>query len=122
MQLVLMVAHFNKNRINKCILNEMHIMSRPKPKILLEVTNKQTYKTEQVLEADAIWAVFYKGKPVNLKTVSLIGQTLGPKYKKISFSNSGHAFNLSEKLNKQFNCSDFEVFKLSTGEKVGQKT
>lgn len=93
-------------------------MSRPKPKILLELTNKKTYKTEQVLEADAIWAVFYKAKPVNLKTTSIVAQHLGPKYKKVSFSNSGHAFNLSEKLNKLFNCKDFTVFKLTTGEQI----
>lgn len=95
-------------------------MPRPKPKVLLEVTNKKTYKTEQVLEAEAIWAVFFQGKPVNLKTTSLIGQQLGPKYKKVSFSNSGHAINLAEKLNKLFNCVDFEVFKLTMGEKVSQ--
>jgi hypothetical protein len=33
-------------------------MSRPKPRILLEFTNKKTYKAEQILEAEAIWAVF----------------------------------------------------------------
>jgi hypothetical protein len=92
-------------------------MSRPKPTVLLELTNKKTYKTEQVLEADAIWAVFYKDQPVNLKTTSLIAHQLGPKYKKVSFSNSGHAINLAEKLNKMFNCEDFAVFKLTTGEK-----
>lgn len=93
-------------------------MSRPKPNVLLEITNKKTYKTEQVLEAEAIWAVFYKGKPVNLKTTSLVAQQLGPKYKKVSFSNSGHAINLAEKLNKMFNCADFQVFKLTTGEQI----
>jgi hypothetical protein len=91
-------------------------MSRPKPKVLLEVTSKKTYKTEQVLEADAIWAVFYQGKPVNLKTTSLVAQQLGPKYKKVSFSNSGHAINLAEKLNKMFNSTDFAVYKLTTGD------
>jgi hypothetical protein len=93
-------------------------MSRPKPNVLLEITNKKSYKTEQVLEADAIWAVFYKDKPVNLKTTSIIAQQLGPKYKKVSFSNSGHAHNLSEKLNKMFNCTDFSVYKLTTGERI----
>jgi hypothetical protein len=93
-------------------------MSRPKPNVLLEVTNKKSYKVEQVLEADAIWAVFYKDKPVNLKTGSVVAQNLGPKYKKVSFSNSGHAFNLAEKLNKLFNTTDFSVFKLTTGEKI----
>jgi len=96
----------------------MRRMSRPKPNVLLEITNKKTYKTEQVLEAEAIWAVFYKGKPVNLKTTSLVAQQLGPKYKKVSFSNSGHAINLAEKLNKMFNCADFQVFKLTTGEQI----
>jgi hypothetical protein len=93
-------------------------MSRPKPKVLLEITNKKNYKTEQVLEADAIWAVFYKAQPVNLKTTSLVAQQLGPKYKKVSFSNSGHAHNLADKLNKLFNCKDFGVYKLTTGELI----
>jgi hypothetical protein len=93
-------------------------MSRPKPQILLEITNKKNYKTEQVLEAEAIWAVFYKDKPINLKTSSIVAQQLGPKYKKVSFSNSGHAFNLAEKLNKLYNCSDFAVYKLTSGEKI----
>jgi hypothetical protein len=93
-------------------------MSRPKPTVLLEITNKKTYKTEQVLEADAIWAVFYKEKPINLKTSSIVAQQVGPKYKKVSFSNAGHAHNLAEKLNKVFNTTDFSVFKLTTGEKL----
>jgi len=93
-------------------------MSRPKPNVLLEQTNKKTYKTDQVLEADAIWAVFYQDKPINLKTTSVVAQQLGPKYKKVSFSNSGHAFNLAEKLNKMFNSNEFNVYKLTTGEKI----
>ena len=97
-------------------------MSRPKPKVLLEVTSKKTYKTEQVLEADAIWAVFYQNKPINLKTSSLVAHQLGPKYKKVSFSNSGHAFNLAEKLNKMFNTQDFAVYKLVTGEQITDET
>lgn len=93
-------------------------MSRPKPKILLEITSKKTFKTEQVLDADAIWAVFYQDKPINLRTTSVIAQQLGPKYKKVSFSNSGHAFNLAEKLNKLFNSQEFSVYKLTTGKKI----
>lgn len=92
-------------------------MSRPKPNVLIEITDKKQFKTEQVLEAEAIWAVFYKGRPINLKTISSVTE-LNPKYKKISFSNSGHAFNLAEKLNKVFNTTDFAVYKLTSGEKV----
>ena len=97
-------------------------MSRPKPTILLEITNKKTYKTEQVLDAEAIWAVFYQEKPINLKTSSIVAQQIGPKYKKVSFSNAGHAFNLAEKLNKMFNSQDFSVFKLTTGEKLANES
>lgn len=91
-------------------------MSRPKPKILLEYTNKKNYKTEQVLEADAIWAVFYKAQPFNLKSSSSLTSYPGPKYKKVSFSNPGHAHNLAKKLNNMFNCQDFQVVKLTSGE------
>ena len=93
-------------------------MSRPKPTVLLSISNKETYKQEEVLAAEGIWAVFYEDKPINLKTTSVVAQQLGPKYKKVSFSNSGHAFNLAEKLNKLFNTTDFAVYKLTTGEKV----
>ncbi len=94
-------------------------MSRPKPKVLLEYTNKETYKVEQILESDAIWAVFYKNNPFNLKSGSMIVNYPGPKYKKVSFSNPGHAKNLAKKLNKLFKTNDFTVVKLTTGEQVG---
>lgn len=90
-------------------------MSRPKPKVLLEYVNKKTYKAEQILEAEAIWAVFYQGKPFNLKSSNVLTSYPGPKYKKVSFSNPGHAINLAKKLNQMFDCEDFEVYELSTG-------
>lgn len=93
-------------------------MSRPKPNIILEYTNRKTYKSEQVLDADAIWAVFYKGKPFNLKSFNSLINYPGPKYKKTSFSNPGHALNLAKKLNTMFKSQDFEVFKLTNGTKV----
>lgn len=96
-------------------LLETLLMSRPKPRILLEHTNKKTYKSEQVLEADAIWAVFYKGEPFNLKSFNSLTSYPGPKYKKVSFSNPGHAHNLAKKLNLTFGCEDFQVVKLTSG-------
>lgn len=93
-------------------------MSRPKPKIILEHVNKESFKVEQILESEAIWAVFYKGKPFNLKSGNIITSYPGPKYKKVSFSNPGHAINLAKKLNRLFKCNDFEVYKLSVGEKL----
>ena len=94
-------------------------MSRPKPTILLSHTDNRTYKAEQVLEAEAIYAVFYEGKPINLRTLNTLVNYPGPKYKKCAFcGNPGHAFNLAEKLNKLFKTDKFEVYKLSVGEKI----
>ena len=90
-------------------------MARPKPTIVLENVNPKTYKAEQVLDAIAIYAVFYQGKPINLRTLSHLISYPGPKYKKVSFSNSGHAFNLADRLNKLFKTTDFSVYKLTTG-------
>ena len=96
-------------------------MSRPNPPILLENVNKSDYKSEQVLAAEAIWAVFYKKKPFNLKSSNLLNNYPGPKYKKVSFSNPGHAFNLAKKLNTMFNTEEFTVVKLTQGETVSEK-
>jgi len=93
-------------------------MSRPKPNVLLEHANKDTYKIEQILESEAIWAVFYKGKPFNLKSGSLLSSYPGPKYKKVSFSNPGHAINLAKKLNQQFKTDKFSVVLLKEGETI----
>lgn len=96
-------------------------MSRPKPTVILEHVNNKTYRCEQVLAADAIWAVFYQNKPFNLKSSNALTNYPGPKYKKTSFSNPGHAFNLAEKLNAMFNSDEFAVYKLSSGDQVADE-
>jgi hypothetical protein len=93
-------------------------MSRPKPNVLIELTNKSTYKTEQVLASEGVWAVFYENNPINLKTSNLLVQYPGPKYKKVSFSNPGHARNLAKKLNIQFKTDKFTVVLLNLGTQV----
>ena len=93
-------------------------MSRPKPTVLAELTNKSTYKTEQVLASDGVWAVYFDSQPVNLKTSNMLVQYPGPKYKKVNFSNPGHAINLAKKLNVQFKTDKFSVVLLKQGEQV----
>lgn len=93
-------------------------MSRPKPRILIELTSKQSYKTEQVLASDGIWAVYFDNQPINLKTSNFLIQYPGPKYKKVSFSNPGHAINLAKKLNTQFKTDKFSVVLLKAGEQI----
>lgn len=91
-------------------------MARPKPTIILECPNKETHKTEQILEADAVYAVFYKGRPINVRMINTLVSTPGPKYRKCIFPNAGFAVNLAERLNKQYSCDDFKVNKLIAGE------
>jgi|TARA_R110000868_G_scaffold91996_1_gene254927 hypothetical protein len=93
-------------------------MSRPKPTILREYIDKKTYKTEQVLQSDAIWAVFFQNQPFNLKSANMLTSYPGPKYKKTSFSNPGHALNLAKKLNNLFDSDEFTVVKLTSGETI----
>jgi hypothetical protein len=93
-------------------------MSRPKPTVILEHLNKVTYKSDQVLDAAGIYAVYYDGKPINLKTQNILVNYPGPKYKKSSFGNRGHAVNLCKKLNTQFKTDKFSVVLLIEGEKI----
>jgi hypothetical protein len=93
-------------------------MSRPKPQVLLELTDKQTYKTEQILASDGVWAVFFDSQPINLKTANMLTQFPGPKDKKSSFSNPGHAVNLAKKLNTQFKTDKFSVVLLKSGDQI----
>ena len=106
-----------------CMVNtsnkEKHLMARPKPIIILDSVDKQ-YNSEQILDAVAIYAVYYENKPINLRTMNTLVNYPGPKYKKVSFSNSGHAFNLADRLNKKFNTDKFSVVKLVDGETISR--
>ncbi len=93
-------------------------MSRPKPHVILESVNKSNYKSDQVLQSEGIWAVYFDGQPINLKTHNILIAYPGPKYKKVSFSNSGHAINLCKKLNTQFKTNKFSVVLLKKGSQV----
>jgi hypothetical protein len=93
-------------------------MSRPKPTVLLDYVNKTTYKSEQVLNSEGIWAVFYDNQPINLKTHNILVSYPGPKYKKVSFSNPGHAINLCKKLNTLFKTDRFSVVQLKQGDTI----
>jgi hypothetical protein len=93
-------------------------MSRPKPTVLIEHVNKTTYKADQVLASEGIWAVHYDGKPINLKTSNTLVHYPGPKYRKNSFSNPGHAINLCKKLKSLFKTDKFTVVLLKEGERI----
>jgi hypothetical protein len=93
-------------------------MSRPKPTVLLDHVNKTTYKSQQILASDGIWAVFYDSHPINMKSFNILTNYPGPKYAKVSFSNSGHAINLAKKLNTLYKTEKFSVVLLKQGDKI----
>lgn len=118
MRLFFFILH-QKSKVNNYVVNCSGIMmSRPKPKVLNQHVDKEKYRAEQILESEAIWAVYFKGKPFNLRSESLITSNSVTKYKKTSFNNPGHAYTLAKRLNKLFKCEDFAVYKLTTGEKL----
>ena len=96
-------------------------MSRPKPTVILETLDKNSYKCDQVLASEGIWAVYYDGRPVNLKTQNILVSYPGPKYRKVSFSNPGHAISLAKKLNSQFRTDKFTVVLLNQGSVIYQQ-
>ncbi len=93
-------------------------MSRPKPTVLLEHVNKTNYKSDQILNSEGIWAVYFDNQPINLKTQNILVAYPGPKYKKVSFSNRGHAINLAKKLNALFKSDKFSVVLLTGGTQI----
>jgi hypothetical protein len=96
-------------------------MSRPRPRVLLESVDNDM-RSYQVCEADAIYAVCYKGRPIKVKTQANIEIAYpGPKYAKTSFPTAGHAFNLCEKLNQKFNTTDFSVVIMAVGRTIREQ-
>lgn len=93
-------------------------MSRPLPTIILSEFDNEGRGIE-VCEADAVYAVCYQSKPINIRTHQNIEIGYpGPKYKKTNFANPGHAFNLAEELNHRFSTGDFTVVMMTTGRTI----
>ena len=61
---------------------------------------------------------YLKNKPINLKSGNMLVSYPGPKYKKTSFSNPGHAINLAKKLNVLFKTDQFSVVLLQSGDQI----
>lgn len=81
-------------------------MSRPAPTIVLQQISPS--RIDQILESTGVWAVVYNGRPFTLKSFSA-KTAATPKYKKVAFTNKGHAANLARKLNKEFSTDLFSV-------------
>ena len=93
-------------------------LGRPKPVVVLSRTDKQ-WMAQQVLAADAIYAVFYRGKPINLRSVNDLepDPTKAKRYCGTTFCNPGYAFALQRRLAATFG-EGFSVVRLTVGETV----
>lgn len=94
-------------------------MSRPKPTVLLSHMSSNG-KIEQVLAAEAVFAVFYDGEPINIKIMASHLDFSGVKYKKSSYPSAAHAHNLAARLNALYKTEKFTVHKLIGGEVVSE--
>lgn len=90
-------------------------MARPSPTVIMEAVDPVTFKTEQILLADAVYSVYYDDVPVNIKVINKLADTPA-KYKKTSFQNSGYALHLAKRLNALFKTDKFIVRKMNGGE------
>ena len=89
-------------------------MPRPTPVVLMEAVDPLTYKAEQILEADATYAIFFRDKPINIRLINKLYNAI-PKYKKTSYQNGGSALCLARKLNKKYGTNEFVVKELISG-------
>jgi len=96
-------------------------MSRPKPTVLFEHVTPE-YRSIQVCLADAVYAVCYQGRPIQVRSLADINSNYAsPKYAKTMFPNSGHAFNMAQKFNTLFDTLDFTVVIMSVGRTIKEK-
>jgi hypothetical protein len=101
-------------------LDQQIKMARPSPNVILRSV-EDDMRAIEVCEADAIYAVCYKGRPVKVRTLQNIEIPYpGPKYLKTSFPEPGHAFNLAERMNEKFNTSDFTVVMMTSGRTISE--
>jgi len=86
-------------------------MARPGAEILLSRQLDDFNKIE-VLDAQGLYAVLYKNKPINLKTENWTERGQLKKYVRTTYPNVRPAENLAAKLNRDFFTSEFTVVKI----------
>jgi hypothetical protein len=95
----------------------MNPSGRTKPTVLLTYVDADRKRIE-VVEAFYTWSVFYKGKPMQIKTVINVDFDYpGPKYSRVNFQNLAHALRLRDKMNALFNTDEFSVMRMDSGRK-----
>jgi hypothetical protein len=67
-------------------------MSRPKPTIIMSNTDKKNFRTKEITKADAVYAVFYEGQPIGVRSESYAYQS-HRKYYRSTYATPATAIN-----------------------------
>jgi hypothetical protein len=92
-------------------------MARPEPKVELKHIDDARLETN-VIYADSIWVVCYKGYPITVRRGPADFNYPGFKYLKNAWPHPGHAFNQAERLNEMFATDQFTVWEMRPYKKV----
>jgi hypothetical protein len=85
-------------------------MARPSAEVLLSIEHETGQ--DDILLAQGIWQVVYKGQPIAIRNVRYNRLACKFKYPRTTFNNEAHAHRLAEQLNKQTNSKDFDVIEI----------
>ena len=89
-----------------------------RPKLICSHEDGETIL--EVCEADAVYAVLYRGQPIAIRRHNPNLKYLGYKYAKSMFPSSGHAFGLAKRLNEAHNTTDFTVAIMGISKTISQ--
>lgn len=82
-------------------------MSRPEPTIIQSVELGNL--TWEITDAEKLYVITYKDRPVGVRTQTYTLGRLQKKYKKMSYQHLGNAKLTARRFNQTFNCQDFAV-------------
>lgn len=83
--------------------------------------DRRGIEATEVLAATCVWAVFYDGRPMNIRRRNILVDYPGPKYPKVTHMSAGSSFLLKRKLNKLYRTDKFQVYALTlTGGRLVQ--
>jgi len=87
-------------------------MARPSPTVIksIEAPDGSTW---DVTYADNQYVITYQGQPCGIRQHYYTLTKSGFKYQKLSYTNLGNAEAQARRLNKKFNCTDFNVVKVT---------
>ena len=84
-------------------------MARPTAKIL-KTTELEDGSIWDILHSDSYYVITYMSKPCGIRQHKQM--ITGFKYMKLSYTNMGNAIAQAVRLNKKFDCKDFDVMEV----------